>query len=95
MTDFEKVYLEGYLQIPDERIEAIKLALPEHIELTTKEVGCLSFEVNFSDTLENRLEVKEVFIDKTAFAIHQERTKQSNWFHVSKGIPRKYKTYNC
>ncbi|MDQ1197833.1 antibiotic biosynthesis monooxygenase family protein [Agrobacterium sp. SORGH_AS 787] len=46
-----KIYLSGYLDVPEDRREAVADALPHHIELTRAEPGCLSFEVVLSDDI--------------------------------------------
>jgi quinol monooxygenase YgiN len=37
-----------------------------------------------------RFLVSEVFSDRAAFDAHQERTRNSDWFAVTAGIPRDY-----
>jgi len=85
-----KVYLNGYVDVPEDRLEAVKAALPEHIALTRAEAGCISFEVMPSDLVPGRFIVAEIFENQAAFDAHQERAQNSNWFTVTKGIPREY-----
>jgi quinol monooxygenase YgiN len=66
----------------------VRVALTEHIRLTRKEIGCLSFDVTETDPGEFR--VREQFADQAAFDAHQSRTKSSTWFQVTQGMPREY-----
>ncbi|MGH1413148.1 MAG: putative quinol monooxygenase [Pelagimonas sp.] len=85
------VTLEGYLDVPVDRLEAVRAALPVHIQLTRAETGCLRFDVTESQTSSGKFHVSEEFVDAKAFAAHQERTKSSDWARVTEGIPRDYK----
>ena len=63
--------------------------LPEHVELTRAERGCLSFEVAATDdplvwTVEER------FASEDAFAAHQARVAGSEWGRSTAGIERQY-----
>ncbi len=89
-SDDQKVYLDGHIDVPAERLAAVEGALPAHIALTRAEAGCISFEVVASATVEGRFMVTEVFVDQAAFEAHQQRTKSSDWFKVTEGIPRAY-----
>ncbi|KPA22677.1 autoinducer-2 (AI-2) modifying protein LsrG [Shimia sp. SK013] len=89
MTD-PKIQLTGHIDVPDNRLEAVKLALSEHIALTRAEPGCLSFDVTQDPQLPNRFHVSELFINRAAFDAHQTRTKASPWFFTTKGIERTY-----
>ena len=40
-----KVHLNGYIDVPKNRLAAVQEALPVHIELTRAEAGCESFSV--------------------------------------------------
>ena len=85
-----RVYLDGHLDVPPARLGTVLAALPVHIALTRDEVGCLSFEVTEAVDVPGRLVVSEVFSDRAAFEHHQRRTRASDWFTVSEGIPRSY-----
>ncbi len=85
------VTLEGYIQVPKERLDDVRTALVEHIELTRAEPGCLRFEVVASQTEPGRFDVSEEFEDKAAFETHQARVKSSDWGRITQGIPRDYK----
>lgn len=84
------VTLTGYIDVPPERRDAIRAALPEHIRLTRAEPGCLSFEVIESSSTPGRFAVSERFTDAAAFQAHQTRAAASDWAQISQGIPRTY-----
>ena len=86
------VVLKGHLDVPAEKLEAVRAALPEHIALTRAEAGCIRFEVRFSETQPDRLLVSEIFENQTAFDAHQQRAGHSSWASVSQGIERHYTT---
>jgi quinol monooxygenase YgiN len=89
MSD-KKVYLDGQIDVPADRLTAVEAALPVHIALTRAEPGCLKFEVTACEAVEGRFLVSEIFTNQTAFDAHQTRTKASDWFQVTAGIPRNY-----
>ncbi|WP_299924720.1 putative quinol monooxygenase [uncultured Pelagimonas sp.] len=84
------VTLEGYIQVPEDRLDEVRTALVEHIKLTRAEPGCLRFEVVASQTKMGRFDVSEEFLDKAAFEAHQARVKSSDWGRITQGIPRDY-----
>ncbi len=86
----QRVYLNGYIDVPKNRLETIQQALPMHVKLSRAEFGCISFEVSPDSAIEGRYHVAEVFIDETAFKAHQLRNQNSQWYKVSNGIPRQY-----
>jgi quinol monooxygenase YgiN len=86
-----KVFLDGHIDVPQERIDTVSEALPAHIALTRAEPGCLSFDVKPCATVAGRFLVAEVFANQAAFDAHQVRTKASDWFQVTDGIAREYK----
>lgn len=85
-----RVYLDGFLNVPADRLDAVRAALPQHIALTRSEKGCVSFEVTEDVNRPGRFNVSEIFEDQVAFDAHQSRTKGSDWFAVTEGIPREY-----
>jgi quinol monooxygenase YgiN len=89
-TEDHTVILTGHIDVPDDRLDAVKSALPEHIALTRAEAGCVAFDVVQSDTVRGRFMVSEVFVDQIAFNTHQERTGNSSWSKTTEGIPRDY-----
>jgi len=86
----QMVYLNGYIDVPKDRIAKVEAALPLHIELSRGEPGCVSFVVVPSTQIEGRFKVAELFVDQAAFDAHQKRTRASAWFKVTEGIPREY-----
>ena len=85
-----KVFLEGYLEVPPDRIAAVREALPAHIELTRAEPGCLTFTVEQSTDEPTHFLVSETFADQPAFEAHQQRMQSSNWARVTAGLVRHY-----
>ena len=85
-----RVRLEGYLEVPPERITQVVAALPAHIALTRAEPGCLAFEVSQSATTPGHFLVAETFVDQAAFDLHQARTRASAWAEVTAGLNRHY-----
>ena len=85
-----KVVLSGYILVEDDDLQSILGALPEHIELTRKEVGCLRFEVSRDAENPNRFNVEEEFSSRATFEDHQVRSQSSHWGSVSRNIERHY-----
>lgn len=86
----KKIYLEGYLDIPEARLQEVLNGLDIHIHLTRKEAGCLAFDVWQDDDLPTRLNVSEIYHDRDAFEVHQARTKTSDWYKLTIDIERHY-----
>ena len=84
------VRLTGYIDVPPERLDEVRAALPEHTRLTLAEQGCLSFEVIECATPVGRFDVRESFTTPQAFKAHQLRGSKSAWAVVTKDIPRHY-----
>jgi quinol monooxygenase YgiN len=84
------VRLTGFLHCASAKeVEVVRRHLPDHIRLTRAEPGCLSFEVApTDDPLVWRVE--ELFANRAAFDLHQERTRASEWFNATSGMPRNY-----
>jgi quinol monooxygenase YgiN len=85
--------LEGYIEVPDDRIEAVRDALDDHVRLTRGEKGCIFFNVNPCPDHKGRFLVSEAFVDETAFKFHQTRAGSSPWAEVTAGIKRSYETW--
>lgn len=85
-----KITLQGYIQVPEDRMQAIRAALPAHIALTRQEPGCLTFNVTENPTIAGRFDVYEEFSDRQAFDAHQKRGANSAWAEITVGIPRSY-----
>lgn len=84
------VVLKGYVLVPSEDLAAVRNELPIHIGSTRLEEGCLIFDVIQDELNPNRFNVHEEFVDRDAFANHQDRVKDSNWGKVSANIERHY-----
>ena len=84
------VVLEGYIDVPSDRIEAVTSALSRHIELTRAEVGCIYFDVAADPAIAGRFNVYEIFTGRDAFDFHQRRAGASPWAEISVGIDRHY-----
>lgn len=85
-----KVRLSGQLICRDVgEVAIVAQHLPEHVELTRAEPGCVMFEVRQT---ENPLvwQVDELFDDADAFAAHQDRVAASEWGRATAGIERRY-----
>ena len=85
-----RVFLEGYMDVPPDRLAAVAGALPAHIALTRAEPGCLAFDVIPSPDDPGRFLVSETFQDQVAFDAHQARAKASAWADITAGLPRHY-----
>ena len=85
--DTVKVYLQGHINVPEDRLDQVRQALPAHIALTRAEEGCISFEVAEDVERSGRFNVSEVFANQAAFDAHQDRAKNSDWFRITQGIP--------
>lgn len=89
-TDDVRIFLNGHIDVPDHRLDAVRAALPMHIALTRAEEGCITFDVVESDTVPGRFMVAEIFVDQAAFDAHQVRARGSEWFKVTEGIERHF-----
>lgn len=63
--------------------------LPEHVELSRAEAGCLRFDI-WQDDDPLIWHLSEVFADADAFAAHQARTAASDWGRQSGEIERDF-----
>ncbi|SDW35482.1 Quinol monooxygenase YgiN [Ruegeria halocynthiae] len=88
--DNAKVHLNGFITVPADRLEEVRNALPEHIALTRAEQGCISFEVVEDGDHPGRFNVAELFTNQAAFDSHQKRTRASDWYQITQGLPREY-----
>jgi quinol monooxygenase YgiN len=85
-----KIILKGYVIVSSEDLDAVQKALPDHIEKTRAETGCLMFDVVQDQKNKNRFNVHEEFVDKASFSAHQDRVRNSNWGVVSANIEKHY-----
>lgn len=84
------VSLTGHIDVPKDRRQEVRAALPAHIRLTRAEPGCLRFEVFEDAEIAGRFHVVEAFTDPAAFVAHQSRAQTSPWGEVTRGIERHY-----
>jgi len=85
-----KVILKGYILVPETDLSMVKKELPNHIELTRNEAGCMVFEVSQDREKLNRFNVYEEFASKEAFTLHQERVRNSRWGEITENVERYY-----
>ncbi|MBY5932411.1 antibiotic biosynthesis monooxygenase [Tateyamaria omphalii] len=84
------VTLEGFLRCASEDEAArVRAALPEHVQLTRAEPGCIRFDVTPTDD-PLVWAVSEEFVDPAAFEAHQARACASDWARETQGIARDY-----
>ncbi len=86
-----KVILEGCIEIPNDDLDAVSKELVNHINLTKKESGCITFRVEQDGSNKNRFNVYEEFTDEEAFKFHQARVKASRWGVITKRVKRHYR----
>ena len=68
-----KVKLSGYIVVPKDDLDLVLSELPNHIDLTRQEVGCISFDVRQSHSEPCRFDVDEEFRSREAFE-HRKRS---------------------
>lgn len=72
-----------------DEVELVQRLLPEHVELTRAEPGCLRFDVVRTDD-PMVWQVDELFVDQSSFSDHQRRVADSTWGRATGGIERRY-----
>ena len=82
------ITVTGHIDVPPDRLAAVRDAAPEHIRLTRAEPGCLKFDM--TEGADGRFHVDEAFTDPAAFEAHQTRNRDSHWWQVTQGIPRHF-----
>jgi autoinducer 2-degrading protein len=87
-----KFILQGFIIVPSVDLETILRELPNHIELSRKESGCLIFEVTQDNEDKHKFHVYEEFTNRDSFDRHQERVQTSNWGAVTRNVKRYYET---
>jgi len=87
------VILKGFIIVPAEDLAAVEEELINHKKLTLNESGCLVFEVTQSESIPNRFDVYEKFVNKVAFESHQKRVKNSYWGEVTVNVERHYEIF--
>jgi len=84
------IILQGFINVPANELDAIKVALITHKQLTQQEVGCITFTVIQDKKNPCQFHVYEEFIDQLAFERHQARVKSSAWGEATKNVIRHY-----
>ncbi len=82
--------ISGFVDVPPEDRAAFERALPKHSALTHAEPGCIRFDVTPVKSRPGRYKVDEAFIDEAAFKAHQDRTRKTEWFEITRNIERHY-----
>lgn len=77
--------------MPEKDLKKVKAELPNHIENTRQESGCVIFEVKEDQENKNRFNVYEEFANQEAFDSHQQRVAASRWGQVTKDVRRSYR----
>ncbi|MDF4335957.1 antibiotic biosynthesis monooxygenase [Vibrio parahaemolyticus] len=88
-----KVTLKGFILVPESELESVKSELVNHKRLTLEESGCITFSVTQNSEDPLRFDVYEDFVDKMAFAHHQQRVKASLWGKVTVNVERHYEIF--
>ncbi len=88
-----QIGLTGHIIVPTENLERVTSALPEHIRLTRAESGCVLFEVTQNPENPNRFDVREQYVDQSAFEYHQTRLANSVWARMTQNVTRHYKKF--
>ncbi len=86
-----RVILKGYMVVPRPDLAVVLAALPEHIERTRAEEGCLFFDVTQDSDDETKFHVHEEFRSEADFDLHQRRTQASRWAETTKNAARHYR----
>jgi len=86
----KKIVLKGFIVVPEEDLTSINDALPDHIENSNKEEGCIAFMVTQRKSEPNVFDVYEEFTSQQAFDNHQNRVKSSAWGRISARAKRYY-----
>lgn len=85
-----RIHLVGELRCATQaEIDIVTAHLPEHIQRTRSEPGCLAFSVTPTDDA-GVWRVAEEFRDQEAFELHQARVRGSEWGRATAGIERQY-----
>ena len=89
----QRVYLKGFIRVPAQDLAAVEAELPNHIELTRAEPGCLEFRVEARAEAAGTFDVYECFAGRQAFDAHQARVRASTWGQVSANAEREYEVW--
>lgn len=84
------ILLEGYIDIPTDRLPNAQDFIPVHIETLRGKPGCLFFEVKPCHEIENRFLLFAKFQDQCAVDVHIKESFGTQWGKLTRGIPRIY-----
>ncbi len=85
------IRLRGQLRcLTPEDAAAVAAFAPDHIRLSRAEPGCLSFDLDPTDS-PMIWELMETFRDRAAFDAHQARTRASPWFDATRSAIRDFR----
>lgn len=84
------IILQGFISVPENELDTIKVALIAHKQRTQQEVGCITFTVIQDKKNPCQFHVYEEFIDQLAFEKHQANVKASPWGQATKNVLRHY-----
>ncbi|MFV1874044.1 MAG: putative quinol monooxygenase [Oleiphilus sp.] len=85
-----KLSLKGFIIVSKNDLENVLNELPNHINLTRKEAGCLIFDVKQDEDDIYKFHVYEEFKNKESFEFHQSRVSNSSWGKITKNAERNY-----
>ena len=88
-----KVTLKGFIVVPEAELALVQSELVNHVRLTQKEPGCLSFRVTQNADNPLQFDVFEEFSDRAAFEHHQQRVKASHWGKITQNVTRHYEVF--
>lgn len=80
--------VKGTITCEPEDLEMFRDAVGQHEALTIAEAGCLEFSITQSSQGSCEFQVRERFVDQAAFDAHTARTRASEWWGLTKHIPR-------
>ena len=88
MDNTGKLSVSGHIDVPLNEVAEFEVLLADHIRLTREEPGCLVFEIVPISKFPGRYSVTEHFVDRAAFEVHTQRTRNSPWWSKTQHIPR-------
>ena len=83
-----QVIITGTITCAPDELEMFLSAVVQHQALTLAEPGCLAFSIAQSSPGSCDFLVSERFVDQAAFEAHTARTRASDWWELTKHIPR-------
>lgn len=86
-----KILLTGTMTCEAHEVDDVLAILPEHVQLSRAEAGCLQFELWQDELSPRQFHVSEVFRDARAFEAHQDRTQGSDWFRITGHMTRDFR----